>query len=126
VKYMLVVCADPSIEWTPADHAYVEKSMVAWLADTIGRGVNLHGGQLQPTSAATTVRIRDDEVLLTDGPFAETKELMAGYDVISCANLDEAIEVAGRHPMARYGAIEVRPFIDEHQANPRQPSPTRE
>ncbi len=117
MKYMLLVCSDPAIEWTPADYTYVETHIDSWLADTVRRGVNLHGGRLQPTSSATTVRVREDEVLLTDGPFAETKELIAGYDVIECADLDEAIEVAGQHPMARYGAIEVRPFIDDQQAN---------
>jgi hypothetical protein len=75
-----------------------------------GRGVRLQGDRLRPVSDATTVRVRDDEVLMTDGPFAETKEQIAGYDILECADLDEAIEVAARHPMARYGAIEVRPF----------------
>jgi hypothetical protein len=53
--------------------------------------------------------VREDEVLLSDGPFAETKEQMAGYDLIECADLDEAIEVASKHPMAKLGSIEVRP-----------------
>jgi hypothetical protein len=59
---------------------------------------------------AITVRKRNGRVLKTDGPFAETKEWIAGFDVIECASLDEAIEVAAKHPMARFGKIEIRPF----------------
>jgi hypothetical protein len=68
---------------------------------------------LRPAEDATTVRVREEEVLLSDGPFAETKEQMAGYDIIECENLDEAIEVASRHPVARFGSIEVRPLWEE-------------
>jgi hypothetical protein len=59
------------------------------------------------------VRIRDDEVLVSDGPFAETKEQIGGFDVLECASLDEALEVAAKHPVARFGAIDVRPFWQE-------------
>jgi hypothetical protein len=61
-------------------------------------------------SDGTTVRVRDKEVLIADGPFAETKEQIAGYDILECADLDEAIEVASKHPVAPFGVIEVRPF----------------
>jgi hypothetical protein len=66
--------------------------------------------RLRPSSDATTVRMRDDEVLLSDGPFAESKEQMGGYDLIECADLDEAIDVASKHPVAKFGVIEVRPL----------------
>ena len=56
------------------------------------------------------MRLRDGEVLLTDGPFAETKEQILGFDVIECADLDEALEIAAKHPVAKYGMVEVRPF----------------
>jgi len=59
------------------------------------------------------VRVRSGEVVLADGPFAETKELIAGFDIIDCADLDEALEVAGKHPVARIGSIEVRPFAED-------------
>jgi hypothetical protein len=75
-----------------------------------GRGIRLEGQRLQPVSDATTVSVRGGEVLIADGPFAETKEQIAGYDVLDCADLDEAIEVASRHPVAPFGKIEVRPF----------------
>ena len=61
---------------------------------------------------ATTIRVRDGELLVSDGPFAETKEVIVGYDLLECADLDEAIEVARAHPMARSGRLELRPFAD--------------
>ena len=67
---------------------------------------------LAPPAAATTIRVRDGELLVSDGPFAETKEVIAGYDLLECADLDEAIEVARTHPMARAGRLELRPFAD--------------
>jgi hypothetical protein len=75
--------------------------------------VRLLGDRLRPVSDATTVRVRNDELLISDGPFAETKEQIGGFDVIECADLDEAIEVASKHPVARFGAVEVRPFWQE-------------
>jgi hypothetical protein len=77
------------------------------------RGVRLIGDRLRPASDATTVRVRNGEVLLTDGPYAETKEQMGGFDVIECADLDEAIAVAAKHPITRFGMIEIRPFWTE-------------
>jgi hypothetical protein len=72
--------------------------------------VRLMGNRVRPGSDATTVRVRNREVLLTDGPYAETKDLIAGFDILECADLDEAIEVAAKHPMAWHGVIELRPF----------------
>ena len=70
------------------------------------------GAELQPTTTATTVRVRGGEVLLTDGPFAETKEQLAGYYVIEGESLDEAIELAAQVPGAAHGTIEIRPQVD--------------
>src|SRR3954471_15454138 len=108
VRYMLLVCVDPSIEVTPD-----EASADAWAEEMDGRGVRRQGQRLRPISDATTVRLRDGEVVLSDGPFAETKEQIAGFDVIEAEDLDEAIEVASKHPVATFGAIEVRPFWEE-------------
>jgi hypothetical protein len=69
------------------------------------------GDALQPTSAATTVRVRDGKRLTTDGPFAETKEQLGGYYLVEARDLDEAINIAGKIPAARYGSIEVRPIM---------------
>jgi hypothetical protein len=74
-------------------------------------GVLVDSGPLQPPSSATTVRVRDGEPLVTDGPFAELKEQIGGYYVLDCADLDEALRWAARIPAARFGAIEVRPLM---------------
>jgi hypothetical protein len=85
----------------------------AWVKEMDDKGIRLQGNRLVSPAEATTVRVRDGELLLTDGPYAETKEQMGGYDIIECADLDQAIEVASTHPMARYGTIEVRQFWQE-------------
>jgi hypothetical protein len=106
MKYMMFVCTDtePDQDTTPGED--IEK----WVADNDTRGRRLDGDVLAPVSAATTVRVRDGELLVSDGPFAETREVIVGYDILECADLDEAIEVARAHPMARHGRLELRPF----------------
>jgi len=109
VKYMMLVCFDPTVD--PAD-AEGGMSIDDWVAEMDGRGVRLEGRALE-ASDATTVRVRRGETLISDGPFAETKELMVGYDMLDCKDLDEAIEVASKHPLARRGAMELRPFGED-------------
>ena len=106
MKYMMLVCVDPSITDEEAAGGY---DIETWVSEMNGRGVRQEGSPLA-ASDATTVRVRQGEVLLTDGPFVEAKEFMAGYDILECADLDEAIEVASKHPLARRGAMELRPF----------------
>lgn len=108
MKYMLFVCTEPNVPPQPDGPDDVD--IDTWVNDLDSRGVRLIGEVLAPTSEATTVRVRDGQVLLTDGPFAETREQIVGFDIIECDDLDEALEVARRHPMARGGMIEVRPF----------------
>jgi hypothetical protein len=110
MKYMLLICRDEDIELTPQERADMGPATEAWVTEMDGRGVRLQGQQLRPVSDATTVRARGGEVLVADGPFAETKEQIAGFDLVECADLDEAIEVASKHPVARFGSVEVRPF----------------
>ena len=105
MEYMLFICTDPSApEYIPA-----EDNIGEWVAEMTSRDIARHGDRLRPVEDATTVVVRDGEVVVSDGPFAETKEWIAGYDIIECADLDEAIEVASKHPMARFGRIEIRP-----------------
>jgi hypothetical protein len=110
MKYMMLVCADESVELSQAQRALIPAATDAWVTEMDGRGIRLTGDQLAAVSDATTVRVRDAEVLLSDGPFAETKEQIAGFDIVECTDLDQAIEVAAKHPVAAYGSIEVRPF----------------
>ena len=78
-------------------------------------GVFLHGEGLQPTATATSVRVRDGDAVVTDGPFAETKEQLGGFFLIECPDLDQAIEWAARVPGAREGTIEIRPCAEYDQ-----------
>src|SRR5690349_4957961 len=108
MRYLLFICADESVQVPPE-----EGSAERWVEEMDGRGVRREGSRLRPVSDATTVRLQRGEVVLSDGPFAETKEQIAGFDIIECEDLDEAIEVASKHPVARFGAVEVRPFWEE-------------
>jgi hypothetical protein len=107
IQYLMLVCTDPAVD--PREFARAEP-VGRWVAEMDGRGVRRYGSELEPPGSARTVRVRDSRVIVTDGPFAETKEQIAGFDVLECADLDEAIEVASSHPMARLGILEVRPF----------------
>jgi hypothetical protein len=110
MKYLLLICRDESIELSEADKAEMPAATMAWVTEMDGSGVRQLGNRLRPVSDATAVRVRDAEVLLSDGPFAETKEQIAGFDIVECTDLDHAIQVAAKHPVARFGTIEVRPF----------------
>ena len=103
MKYMMFVCTDTEPETDTSKVPTIDQ----WVADNDASGRRVEGSVL---GAPTTVRVRGGELLLTDGPFAETKEVIAGFDIIECADLDEAIEVATKHPMAWAGMIELRPF----------------
>ena len=105
MEYLLFIISDP------AAPVYIpeEDNIEEWVADLERRGVARGGNRLRPVSDATTVTVRDGKTILTDGPFTETKEWIAGFDLIDVENLDEAIEIAAKHPMARFGRVEVRP-----------------
>src|SRR6266513_2065971 len=98
MKFLLLHYADETTEMGAEERREDQALLASWLEDTIARGVNLQGSYLQPSRNAATVRAGDGELLLTDGPFAETKEHIAGLDIIECADLREAVEVAGAHP----------------------------
>ena len=111
MRYMLMICDDESGQVGPPAEVAADPRFRAWNEEVETRQVVLRGGaRLRPSSDATTVRVRDGEVLLSDGPFAESKEQMGGYAIVECADLDEAIEVASKHPVAKFGVIEVRPI----------------
>jgi hypothetical protein len=108
MKYMMFVCTDAEPE---TDESRVPDIHV-WVAENDAAGRRISGSVLAEPTAATTVRVRSGEVLLTDGPFAETKEVIVGFDILECADLDEAIAVVAAHPMAHAGRVELRPFRD--------------
>ncbi|MBN9101080.1 MULTISPECIES: YciI family protein [unclassified Pseudonocardia] len=104
MKYLLLICGDESAA------AHADDGCGGWDVEMVRRGVLQGGAGLHPPADATTVRVREDAVLLTDGPFAETREQVGGFCIVECADLDEAVEVASKHPAATYGSIEVRPI----------------
>ena len=111
MKYMMFVCTDTEPETDESRIPDIE----AWVAENDAKGRRVEGSVLGAPSAATTIRVRGGELLISDGPFAETKEVIVGFDILECADLDEAIEVARAHPMARVGRLELRPFADFEQ-----------
>ena len=114
MKYLLLIYTSEAEDarMTPEEH---ETNMGAYFAFTQAvreSGHMVAGEALQPTTTATTVRIRDGQTMTTDGPFAETKEQLGGFYMVDCADLDEAIGIAARIPGAAHGSIEVRPLME--------------
>jgi len=107
MKYLMLVCTDPG--YAPGQDEGAP-NIDEWVAETDGNGTRLMGSRTRPASDATTVRVRNRQVLVTDGPYAETKDQIAGFDILECADLDEAIDIVSKHPMAWHGLIELRPF----------------
>jgi hypothetical protein len=111
MKYMLLIYLDEqSLNETERQECYVESTQLAHQIHASGQ--YLAANPLHPTSMATSVRVRNGKRLVTDGPFAETREQLGGYFLIEAKNLDEAIAIAARIPIARKGTVEVRPVID--------------
>ena len=111
MKYMLLVYLDEhALSEAERQHCYVESAQLA--QDLNSSGQYLAAGPLHPTSTATSVRVREGKRLVTDGPFAETREQLGGYFLIDAANLDEAIAFAARIPAASKGTVEIRPVLE--------------
>ena len=109
MRYVLLVCGDESVELSQDEIARRYAAYTACEDEMRARGVFVGRERLRPTSASTSVRVREGQLVISDGPFAETKEQIAGYFVIDCADLDEAIELAQLIPAAEHGTVEVRP-----------------
>jgi hypothetical protein len=114
-EYMLLLYAPETDE---AERAERWAEMPLWdelNASLLQAGVLVKHGPLHRVASATTVRVRGDEMELTDGPFAVTKEVLVGYHVLDCADLDQVVGYASRFPLARYGSVEVRPIVADDQ-----------
>jgi len=115
MRYLLLIQTPelpPGVELSPDEAAAQMAEYDAFTRHVAERGVLQAGEALQPSTTATTVRVRDGRTETTDGPFAETKEVLGGFYLLDCADLDEAIELAARIPGARIGAIEIRPILE--------------
>jgi hypothetical protein len=109
MRFLMFVCRDTEpIEPSTGPVPDVED----WVKEMDGRGVRITGDPVRPQAEARTVRVRGGSTVVTDGPFVETKEVLAGFDLLECRDMAEAIEVAAGHPMAYEGVIELRPLVD--------------
>jgi hypothetical protein len=111
-RFLLMMSLD-GIPESDAEEAAILRDIESWAQEIERRGVARYGHPLADAASATTVRVRDSETSLTDGPFAETKEYIGGVQIIDCADVDEAIAVAAGHPLARYHCVEVRELAPE-------------
>ena len=113
MRYALLICDEEKRQAEMSeDEATAQMNAYMAFGEEMGaRGVLQGGERLQPVTTATTVRVRDDEVVTSDGPFAETKEQLGGYYIVDCDDLDEAIAWAAKIPSAEHGSIEVRPIV---------------
>ena len=111
MRYMLLIYGQEAApgEGVPMPDMEPWNAYTQWMIDA---GIYKGGEPLAPSATATTVRVQDGRRLTTDGPFAETKEVLGGYYIVECPDLDTALEAAGRCPGAAYGSIEVRPLLD--------------
>ena len=122
MKYMLLIYSDEK-QWetmTPAENQATMQEYFAFTRSIQENGQHLAGEGLQPTTTATTVRVRGGQLQTTDGPFAETREQLGGYYLLDAKDLNEAIQIAAKIPAARTGSIEVRPvmeFPDQNAGN---------
>ena len=112
MKYLLLMYADESIgsKWSKEEMQAAAKTWAEFRKEMSASGVLISSSGVAPDTSATTVRLRNDKTLITDGPFAETHEQLGGYFLVDCKDLDEAIRWAERIPTAKYGSIEIRPF----------------
>jgi hypothetical protein len=111
-RYMMLLYAG---EAGPAERAEREAEIPLWLElneSLRAAGLLVATDRLQPADTATTVRLREGETEIVDGPFAVTKEYLGGYYILECDDLDEAVKQAARVPLARYGSVEIRPIVD--------------
>jgi len=110
VRYFMFVCRDSSIELTPDEKAAMPGWVSSWVEEMQTRGVRLQGDVLGPPVDARTIRVRNGEIQTSPGTFVRTAETISGFNILECRDLDEAIEVSTKHPIARFGSIEIRPI----------------
>ena len=106
MRYMMFVCTDNE----PDDKPEAPGEIETWVGDLEKSGQRIDGDRLRPKKDGRTVRVRKGTVLVSDGPFTESKEVIVGFDILNCANMEEAIAIAAKHPMARVGRLELREF----------------
>jgi hypothetical protein len=112
MRFLMLVCRDVSITLSPAERAEIGPEVEAWVAEMQERGVRLQGDVLAPVDTTTTVSVRTNELIVESGPRVAMAAPASGYNLIECSDLDEAIEISSKHPIARVGLIELRPIAE--------------
>ena len=110
MKYMLFTYRDPNVQLDPEQRATIPDAVAAWCDEMDARGVRLAGHVLTALSETRTIRIREDDLSLSHGPVSEQTLQIAGFNILECADVDEAIEVASKNPGASFGVLELRPI----------------
>jgi hypothetical protein len=111
MRFLQLICIER--ETTDEENATMGREIFPWVEDTVARRINITGKPLADPATAKTVRVRDGETLISDGPFADTKEFIGGFDLLDCESLEQAIDVASAHPVAQFNAIELRPLRND-------------
>jgi hypothetical protein len=108
MKFMLFTYRDPSVQLDPEQRAAIPPAVAAWCDEMDARGVRLVGHVLAPPAESRTIRIRAGELMVGEGPLSELTLPIAGFNILECADLEEALEVAAKNPGARFGVLELR------------------
>jgi hypothetical protein len=109
MQFLFIISHDDA--FAPTEILFAD--IAAWIAETKKRGMRIYGNPLRPANDAKTVRVRNGKIKISAGPFADSAEKMCAYELLECASLDEATQVASTHPMAKAATIEVRPIWNE-------------
>lgn len=113
MRFLMLVCRDESIEFSPEERRTIGPQVQAWVSEMEQRGVRLLGDVLAPVDATTNVRLRADRVEVENGPRIEMNAPASGFNLLECADVEEAIEVSAKHPIARFGVVELRPIVND-------------
>ena len=108
MRFMLFVCAKPNLQLSPVDKQALPNEVEAWAEDLAARGIRLMGHVFEPVKNAKTIRQRNGELQVADGPASGADEPIAGFNLLECETLEQALEVSARHPMAKHGSLELR------------------
>jgi hypothetical protein len=112
MKYMLLIYSDPTVELSEAEGSQMMGEYFAFTQGIVDTGELVAGEPLQGLETASTIRVRDGESIVTDGPFAETKEVLGGFYMVDVDSVERAQELAGQIPTSRWGSVEVRPLLE--------------
>ncbi len=108
MQFLLIICHDESFAPTES----LVREIVAWIEEMESRGIRKYGNPLKAPNDAATIRVREGKIQTTSGLFAESKEKMCAYELVECPSLEQAIDAASKHPMAKVATIEVRPWAE--------------